>query len=101
MSGLREAGTCSAKLAPASDEVLDRYGAVLADLGARWGISGLRHGRPGTLVADVAPGRTLTDMARFELEAQSLLGATVALVSSDAPSAPAMAGAPLRATTAA
>ncbi len=47
----------NAHLAPASDELLDRYGPVLADLGASWGISALRHGRPGTLVADVAPGR--------------------------------------------
>ena len=88
-------------LPPASDELLDRYAAVLHTLGAAHGITGLRHGRPGWLVGDVAPGRTLMDMARFELEAESLLGAGVALMASSAPAAAGMAGAPLRVTSAA
>lgn len=88
-------------LPPASDELLDRYGGVLHTLGAAHGITGLRHGRPGVVVGDVAPGRTYFDMARFELEAESLLKASVALVSSDAPAAAVMAGAPLRVTAAA
>ena len=91
----------SAPLEPANEELLDRYAAVLFDLAAAHGITGLRHGRPGWLVGDVAAGRTLMDMARFEAEATSLLGASVALVSSDAPSAPGMTGATLRTSTAA
>ncbi len=41
------------------------------------------------------------DLARFEAEAAALIGARLALVSSDAPSAAEMAGAPLRTSTAA
>ena len=88
-------------LAPASDELLDRYGAVLATLGESHGISGLRHAGEGTVVADVAPGHTYFDLARFELEAESLLGAALAVIPSSAPAAAGMAGAPLRATSAA
>lgn len=40
----------------------------------RHGLSRLRHGGPGLVVADVEAGRTLLDLARFELEAESLLG---------------------------
>lgn len=85
----------------ASDELLDRYGAVLADLASRHGLSGLRHGGPGTIVADVEPGRTLSDLARFELEAESLIGYGVHVVSSDAPAAGRLAGRPLKAAHAA
>lgn len=85
----------------ASDELLDRYGAVLARLGRRHGLSTLRHGGPGTLVVDVERGRTYLDLARFELEAEALLGACVRVVSADAPRAREIAGAPLRASSAA
>ena len=91
----------STQLEMASDELLDRYSVVLIHLGARHGISGLRHGGPGWLVGDVADGRTLTDMALFEAEAESLLGAGVALMASDAPAASGVAGAQLRVATAA
>jgi hypothetical protein len=87
--------------ASAPEELLDRYAAVLADLAQRHGLSNLRHGGPGTIVADVAPGRTLADLARFELEAESLLGHEVFVVSSDAPAAPRLAGEPLRSSNAA
>jgi hypothetical protein len=71
--------------ASAPEEPLDRYAAVLADLAQRHCLSKLRHGGPGTIVTDVAQGRTLADLARFELEAESLLGHEVFVVSSDAP----------------
>jgi hypothetical protein len=85
----------------APEELLDRYAAVLADLAQRHGLSKLRHGGPGTIVADVAQGRTLADLARFELEVESLLGQEVFVVSSDAPAAPRLAGEPLRSSNAA
>ncbi len=82
-------------------DLLDRFAAVLADLAQRHGLSDLRHGGPGTIVADVAAGRTLSDLARFELEAESLLGHEVFVVSSDAPAAGRLAGGPLRSSNAA
>jgi len=86
---------------PAPPELLDRYAAVLFDLAVRHGLSQLRHGGRGTIVAEVEPGRTLTDLAHFELEAESLLGHDVFVVSSDAPAAAQLAGAPLTASHAA
>jgi len=87
--------------ASAPEELLDQFAAVLADLAQRHGLSNLRHGGPGTIVADVGPGRTLADLARFELEAESLLGHEVVVVSSDAPAARRLAGGPLRSSNAA
>jgi hypothetical protein len=58
---------------PAPEELLDRNATVLADLAIRHGLTQLRHGGPGTVAADVEPGRTLNDLAQFELEAESLL----------------------------
>ena len=89
----------SEPLVPATEDLLARYGAVLTDLGGAHGVTGLRHGGPGILVADVEVGRTLMDLALFELEAESLLGAAVAVVASDAPAAARLAGMPLRATS--
>ena len=82
--------------APASEELLDRFAAVLANLGARHGLSNLRHGGAGTVVADVEAGRTYLDLARFELEAESLLGTSLTVVSSDAPRADRIVAGPLR-----
>ncbi len=86
---------------PASEELLDRYGAVLVGLGRSHGLSRLRHGGPGILIADVEPGRTYMDLARFELEAEALLAARLTVLSADAPRARQIAGAPLRSTDAA
>lgn len=94
-------GSVGVVRAPAPEELLDRYGAVLADLAAGHGLTNLRHGGLGVVVADVEPGRTLGDLARFEIEAEVLLGAECALVSSDAPVAPRLTGPPLRASSAA
>lgn len=82
--------------APTSKELLDRFAAVLVGLGARHGLSNLRHGGAGTVVADVEAGRTYLDLARFELEAESLLGTSLTVVSSDAPRADRIVGGPLR-----
>lgn len=70
--------------------------AVAQTLGRPGSPSNLSSGR---LVADVADGRTSMDLARFELEAESLLGAPVALVSSDATMAGSLPGLPLRVTS--
>ena len=86
---------------PARKELLDRFAAVLADLGARHGLSNLRHGGAGTVVADVEAGRTYLDLARFELEAESLLGTSFTVVSSDAPRAGRIVAGPLRSVDAA
>lgn len=86
---------------PASMELLDRFAAVLADLGTRHGLSNLRHGGAGVVVADVDAGRTYLDLARFELEAESLLGASLCVVSADAPRAGRIVAGPLRSTDAA
>jgi hypothetical protein len=86
---------------PAPEALLDRFAAVLGDLGTWHGLSNLRHGGPGTIVADVEHGRTLTDLARFELEAESLIGHEVFVISSDAPAGSSLVGDPLRVPTAA
>ena len=91
----------SKPLAPASEDLLNRYGAVLGDLCAAHGLSRLRHAAAGVVVADVEDGRTLSDLARFEFEAESLLGVAPAVIASDAPAAARLASAPLQATSAA
>jgi hypothetical protein len=58
--------TLEGMLNPASPELLDRFAAVLATLGARHGLSNFRHGEEGEVVADVEPGRTYFDLGRFE-----------------------------------
>ncbi len=87
--------------ASTSKELLDRFAAVLADLGTRYGLSNLRHGGAGTVVADVEAGRTYLDLAQFELEAESLLGSSLTVVSSDAPRASRIVAGPLRSVDAA
>lgn len=87
--------------APASPDLMDRYAALLVDLGRRHGITNLRHGGPGKVVADVEPGRTYFDLARFEMEVQSILGHDVAVVSTDTPLAAEIAGPPLKPSRAA
>jgi hypothetical protein len=82
--------------APTGKELLDRFAAVLGGLGARHGLSNLRHGGAGTVVADVEAGRTYLDLARCELEAESLWGTSLTVVSSDAPRADRIVAGPLR-----
>jgi hypothetical protein len=83
--------------APTSKELLDRFAAVLVGLGARHGLSSLRHGGgAGTVVADVEAGRTYLDLGRCELEAESLWGTSLTVVSSDAPRANRIVAGPLR-----
>lgn len=81
----------------ASERQLDRAAAQLTDLGARHGLSGFRHAGEGRLVADITPGRTYFDIARFELEAETMLGAAVDIIPAQTPSAAVLAGRPLTA----
>jgi len=80
---------------------MDRYAALLVDLGRRYGITNLRHGGPCKVVADVEPGRTYFDLARFEMEVRSILGHDVAVVSTDTSFAAEIAGPPLKPSRAA
>lgn len=73
--------------AAAPPELLGPLRGLLLDLAKRRELSNLRHG-----VADVERGRTYFDLARLEMEACSVLNHDVAVISSDAPSAPELAG---------
>lgn len=66
----------------AADVQLIRFARVLETLAAKHGLSELRLAGEGRLIADVESGRTLLDIARFEIEAQAVLHARVAVVSS-------------------
>lgn len=85
----------------ATEELLDRFAAVLTDLADRHGLSNLRQADRGAVVADVAPGRTYLDLADFELEAESVLGAALFVIPSGSPHGRDVAGRPLRASIAA
>lgn len=76
-------------------DVLDRFAPVLVDLAGRHGLSNLRHGGPGTVVVDVAPGRSYFDLAEFEYEAEAVLDYDLFVVSSGAPAAGRITGEPL------
>lgn len=79
---------------PASEELLDCYAAALVSLSGRHGLSNLRYGGSGTVIADVEPNRSLINLANFELEAETLLAHEVFVMSSDAPAAQAAEGYP-------
>lgn len=66
----------------AHERQIVRLGPALVALAAQHGISGLQRAGDGQLVGDVAPGRTLLDIALFELAAQSLLHARICVISS-------------------
>lgn len=87
---------------PATSRQLDRHVAVLRNLAAKHGLSNLRHStRPGTLVADVDRGRTYFDLARFEVEAEAILRATVYVLPAGAPAAAELVRGPLGVSAAA
>jgi hypothetical protein len=67
---------------PATEEQLIRYARVLADLGAKHGLSNFRRAGDGQVIADVEPGTTYLGIARFEIEAEGLLRATVSVIPS-------------------
>lgn len=85
----------------ATEEQLDRAAALLVHLARDHGLVALRHAGRGRVVADVEPGRTYLDVARFELEAESLIGARIWVVPSGAPSAKEIAGRPISTSPAA
>lgn len=64
----------------ASEERLRRFAKVLIDLGIRHGLSNFRRAGDGRVVADVTEGRTYLDVARFEIEAECVLRASVSVI---------------------
>lgn len=52
----------------------------LNDLAALHGLSNVRGAGDCHLIADIGSGQTYTDVARFELAAQGLLGGTVDVI---------------------
>lgn len=66
----------------ATEDQLMTFAEVIETLAQRHGLTNLCLGGDGQLVADVAAGRTLLDIARFENEAQAVLQASVSIVSS-------------------
>ena len=67
----------------ATEEQLSRFALVLADLGARHGLTNFRKAGDGRLIADIAAGNTYLDVARFEIEAEAVLRAAVSVVLSE------------------
>ena len=67
----------------------------------RHGLSNLRHGGVGTVVADVEAGRTYLDLAQCELEAEPLWGTSLTVVNSGALRADRIVAGPLRSVDAA
>lgn len=59
-----------------------RFTRALSNLARDHGLSNLRLAGEGRLIADIAEGRTLLDVARFEIEAQAVLQARVCVISS-------------------
>ncbi len=86
---------------PATDAELVRFVPVLMTLAERHGLSNLRLAGHGQIVADVDAGRTLVDVARFEIEAQAVIRAEITVVSSRAELASQLDCRPLVATSAA
>ena len=85
----------------ATEAQLIRFVRALENLAANHGMSNLHLAGDGQLIAHIAPGKTLMDVARFELEAQAVLQASVAVISSRAPLAEQLDRGPLTATSAA
>lgn len=83
-------------LEPASEDRLVAAAHVLETFGERHGLENLRLAGDGQLIATVAEGRTLLDVARFELDASAALGATVSVISAGAPLAADLDRGPLR-----
>lgn len=89
----------SMKAAPEAQLV--RYAQALETLAGNHVLTNLRLAGDGQLIADVDAGRTLLDIAHFEIEARAVLQATVAVISSRAPLAAQVDKGPLVASSAA
>lgn len=85
----------------ATEAQLIRFARALENLAAKHGLSNLHLAGDGQLIADIPSGRTLLDVARFELEAQVVLQARVFAISSRAPIAEQLDRGPLTAAPAA
>lgn len=66
----------------ATEAQMLRFAQALVNLARGHGLTSLRLAGDGQIIADVAEGRTLLDIARFEIEAQAILQARVSVVSS-------------------
>lgn len=85
---------------PAPEAQMLRFAQALNTLAGRHGLSKLRLVEDGQVIADIDEGRTLLDVARFEIEAQALLQARVCVISSRSELASQLASWPLAASTA-
>lgn len=86
---------------PATEAQMLRFAEALNTLARGDGLSNLRLAGEGQLIADVAEGRTLLDIARFEIEAQAVVQAHVSVISSRAELASHIDDRPLVASSAA
>ena len=86
---------------PATEAQMLRFAQALNTLARGHGLSNLRVAGEGQLIADIAKGRTLLDVARFEIEAQAVLQARVSVISSRAELASHVESRPLVASSAA
>ena len=87
-------------MGPATEAQMLRFATTLTTLARGHGLSNLRLVEDGQVIADIDPGRTLLDVARFEIEAQGLLQARVSVISSRSELASQLASRPLVASTA-
>ena len=85
---------------PAPEAQMLRFANGLSTLARDHGLSNLRLVEDGQVIADIDKGRTLLDIARFEIEAQALLQARVSVISSRSELASKVASRPLVASTA-
>jgi hypothetical protein len=85
----------------ATEERLVRFAQVLTDLGVRHGLSNLHRAGDGRTIADIAEGKTYLDVARFELEAETVLQAGVSVILSETETASRLDRGPLLANRAA
>ena len=67
----------------ATEGLLVRFAQVLMDSGVRHGLSNLHRAGDGRVIADIAEGMTYLDVARFGLEAEAVLQASVSVVLSE------------------
>ena len=65
----------------ATESRMLRFAQALSTLARGHGLTNLRLAGDGQLIADITEGRTLLDVARFEIEAQAVLRARVEVIS--------------------
>ncbi len=100
VQGTLLAGTVRA-MDPAPEAQMLRFAQALITLARGHGLSNLRLAGDGQIIADIAEGRTLLDVARFEIEAQAVLQSRVSVLSSRAELASSVDNGPLAASSAA